>query len=667
MTLRLTSLPGCRKMERFFAGAPMAEARARVRPWSALLLACTLSCGGDSPTAPADTELLAAPSQVVLTDSQTVDTVYLSAKPQGISLEWKLASKPDWLTVSPSSGTIRSDIVTITVSAPQLATMEPGQLFGRLEFIANGGTASVPVGAVVQPNPVVRLSSATVTIPETTDTARVTLTNAGRGALNWSATSSAAGLTCSPGSGTLATGASTVLTLVAKKGPMPVGTAKVNVTIKSNQRAGDVTLPVSIVVPAAPVATLSTARLVFPAGVTSRTLWLRNPGKGDLHWSATAPSGWGAVTPGSGTLTVGDSALLTVAVDRAAAGSTDVSGNLDIASDALNGPVSALVEVTSAAGLSLGLTVLDYRVVDAEYSASAGIIATVSDNPAKLTVIDVESGRTSSVALALPPGCVALEPDGRYAAVCHNGYMSYVNLLTMQVERTYAVTTDALDAVLPGNGWLYVFPRHDQWESIRNINLSTGVETRAGTIYAGALGRLNRAGTAIYVPTMGLSPSSVDKYSITNGVVQSLWSSPYWGEHSYGNLWLSEDGGRIYAASGEVFWTADVRGQDMSYAGALAGSGTVFGATDSRERGRAYVVSNDNSHGLRVYDTQYLAFRGVVPLPQFTGGSGPISAQGYFVFANPAGDRVYVLERADPSGGLAHDWGLAVLDAGALP
>ena len=200
----------------------------------------------------------------------------------------------------------------------------------------------------------------------------------------------------------------------------------------------------------------------------------------------------------------------------------------------------------------------------------------MSDNPAQLTVINVDSGRTSSVALSLPPACVAVEPDGHYAAVCHNGFMSYVNLLTMQVERTYAITTDALDAVLPGNGWMYVFPRRDQWESIRNIDLSTGVETASGTIYAGALARLNRSGTAIYVPTMGLSPSSVDKFSIADGVVKPLWSSPYWGEHSYGNLWLSQDGARIFAASGEVFHGADVSGEDMSYAGSLAGSGTVF-------------------------------------------------------------------------------------------
>lgn len=323
--------------------------------------------------------------------------------------------------------------------------------------------------------------------------------------------------------------------------------------------------------------------------------------------------------------------------------------------------------MTAAAGLSSGLTVLDYRVVDAEYSPAAGIIVTVSDSPARLTIIDVETGRTTSVDLALTPACVAVQPDGRYAAVCHNGYMSYVNLLTAQVEKTYAVTTDALDAVLPGNGWMYVFPRRDQWESIRNIELSTGVETRSGTIYAGALARLNRAGTAMYVPTIGLSPSTVDKYSVANGVATSLWSSPYWGEHSYGNVWLSEDGTRMYAASGEVFHASDTRGDDMSYSGALAGAGQVYGAADSRLRGRAYVVSGDGSYGLRVYDTQYLAFKGVVTLPTFNGASGPVSAQGRFVFADPDGSRVYVLEQADPNGGLAKDWGLGVLDAGALP
>ena len=629
------------------------------------LLGSVLSCG-DSSTAPIDTQLLIAPQQIELTEAHSIDTVFLSATPQNARLEWRIAAKPDWVTLTPEAGAIQGDIVEIQIAAPQLATMEPGSMYGTIEFIANGGQAALPISAVVQPNPVLKLSSSSVTVPATSDTALVTVSNTGRGQLYWSAVSSTSVVTV-PSNGTLATGEAVAVKIVANKEPLPAGTATAQVTFSSNQAAGDVTLPVSIIVPPSPVAVLSTSRLVFPSGVTSRTIWLRNSGKGALHWSASASAAWGTVSPAEGTLAVADSAELTVAVDRAAAGSSDVASTLTVASDAVNGAQSARLEVTGAAGLSLGLTVLDYHVVDAEYSAASGYLVAVSASPDQLAIIDVETGRTATVPLSLPPACVAIQPDGRYAAVCHNGYVSYVDLQSKQVARTYAVTTDALDAVLPGNGWVYVFPRRDQWESIRNIDLATGIETSAGTIYAGALGRLDHTGTAIYVPTMGLSPSSVDKFDISKGVVRGLWSSPYWGEHAYGNLWLGENGERMYASSGEVFWASSSRTQDMYYAGSLAGSGLVYGATDSELRARAYVVRADGSHGMRVYDTQYLAFKGVVPLPTFSSPGGPIAADGRFVFANPSGERVYVLEKADPSGGLAKDWGLAVLDAEALP
>ena len=637
--------------------------------WTVLgigLSVAMLSCGGDSSTAPIDTELLIAPQQIALTDAHPIDTVFLSATPQNAELDWQIAAKPDWVTLSPESGRIRGSVVAVEISAPQLETMEPGGMYGTIEFIANGGQAAIPISAMVKANPVLHLSSASVTVPATNDTALVTVSNAGRGPLTWSAVSSTSVVTV-PSSGTLTTGKDTVVKIVANKEPLPVGTATAQVTFKSNQAAGGVTLPVSIIVPPSPVALLSVARLVYPAGVTSRSVWLRNSGKGALHWSASAAAAWGTVSPTSGTLAVADSTELTVAVDRAAAGSSDVASTMTITSDAVNGAQSARLEVTGATGLPLGLTVLDYRVVDAEYSPASGLLVAVSADPDQLAIIDVETGRTATVSLALPPACVAIQPDGRYAAVCHNGNVSYVDLESKQVVRTYPVTTDALDAVLPGNGWVYVFPRRDQWESIRNIDLATGVETSAATIYAGALARLDHTGTAIYVPTMGLSPSSVDKFDISHGVARGLWSSPYWGEHSYGNLWLGESGARMYAASGEVFWASSSRTQDMYYAGSLVGSGTVYGATDSERRGRAYVVSADGSHGLRVYDTQYLAFKGVAPLPTFSSPGGAVAADGRFVFSNPSGERVYVLERAIPGSGLAKDWGLAVLDANALP
>jgi hypothetical protein len=70
---------------------------------------------------------------------------------------------------------------------------------------------------------------------------------------------------------------------------------------------------------------------------------------------------------------------------------------------------------------------------------------------------------------------------------------------------------------------------------------------------------------------------------------------------------------------------------------------------------------------LRVYESATLTERGTVPLPQISRGGVQRDADGYYVFADGGGRRVYVLLKAVPSSGFALDWALLTLDASALP
>lgn len=627
------------------------------------------SCSKDAAAPPASVSLVASPARLSLTDSTPTASVYLTASASGGRLDWQLADAPDWVTVTPTEGTIHDDVVELSVSAPDLVSMEPGVLQSGLNFVSNGGSAEVAVTASISADPIPAFSDTLLSVPETSDTATITLNNVGRGVLIWNANASLGGLQVSPSNGSLSTGGQVELTVVVDKEPLPVGTTRATLTIQSNSPDGDVTLPVSIDVPSVPRADLQLARLVFNAGVTQREFFLYNTGKGPLNWSATADMPWLALAPANGQVAAGDSVAVVATVDSAiATAGRDTAATITVTADGEVPEIALPVLVAASGRFPLGLTVLDHRVMDAEYSASAGLIVTVSTNPSQLNVLDLETGEVGHVALDLPPTCVSVQPDGGYAAVGHDGYISYVDLLHQTVVRTYGVTTDVLDVVLPGNGWVYAMPRRDQWESIRNIDLATGQEQSTGTIYAGALARLHPSGDYLYVATNGLSPDNVDKYDIRSGAATLLWGSPYWGDYPFGGIvWFSEDGTSMFARSGNVYRASDAQSEDMYYAGSLAGSGFVSWAADSRANDRVYVVSSGSPTGLRVYDSAYLAFQGTVTLPTFWSPSGAVSSTGYYVFPGQSGDRVYVLVQADPAAGLANDWGLAALDAATMP
>lgn len=319
---------------------------------------------------------------------------------------------------------------------------------------------------------------------------------------------------------------------------------------------------------------------------------------------------------------------------------------------------------------------LTHRVVDAEYNAATNRIITISANPSRLHIIDPETRNVQTIDLPQVPNAVSVRPDGLYAAVGHNAWVSYVNLTTRQIERVYPVTTDVIDLVLASNGWVYAFPRTDQWVSIHSLQLSNGAEfTTGGIIRAGTLVKMHPSGKYIYGANNGLSPSDFEKYDIRSGAATVMYDSPYHGDYAFnGDLWISEDGLRLFARSGNVFRSSEVRAEDMVYAGNLQGMSSVAWVTQSTAAGRVLALPGTNfgtqtpPAELRVYDSAFLAYRGSLTLPQFVApGVGSFRSEGRFVFTTTSGQRVYVLVRADNASGLAQDWGLVVYNLADLP
>jgi hypothetical protein len=312
---------------------------------------------------------------------------------------------------------------------------------------------------------------------------------------------------------------------------------------------------------------------------------------------------------------------------------------------------------------------LDFRVIDAEYSKQLGRIVFVSTTPLnQLHIYDPVAEQDIAVNLPLAPSSVSVSPDGLYAAVGHNAYVSYVDLTTPSLVDTFPSTADVSDVVLAGNGYIYAFPRIDQWETIRCINIATGQETRSSgySIRAGTKAKLHLSGTSIYGADNGLSPSDIEKYDISGGTAAVLYDSPYHGDYSMcGDLWMSEDGLRIFTRCGNVFRSSAVRAEDMTYNGSLEGLGLVRHLSHSAAIGNVIAVP-DNSiwsneftdKEIQIFGYDYLTFKERIPLPHFIISGNGYAGRGRFVFYNSDGSKYFAVVQADGTSGLLYDYGV---------
>jgi hypothetical protein len=337
-------------------------------------------------------------------------------------------------------------------------------------------------------------------------------------------------------------------------------------------------------------------------------------------------------------------------------------------------PPAPVVQASNEAGLTAAplteIEAVPHDIVDAEYSAALDAIVMVSSYPAHaLSVHDLATRTERSIALVKTPTAVSVGPDGLTAAVGHDALVTVVDLTPgagAAAPKLLDASIDVVDVVMAGNGYAYAFPRVDQWASIHSLHVATNTETRSSyaAIYAGTLARLHPSGTKMYGANNGLSPSDIERYSMTGGIAQRAYDSPYHGDYAMcGNLWFSESGANIYTACGNTFRSSDVQAQDMVYAGALQLSSSqyygyrVLSASDSAEAQQVALIEQDwyecgpygdaancFSH-VNLYGNQFLTRTARYSLSPFTVGGNTYPQRGLFVFHSADGSRRYVVSR----------------------
>ena len=325
---------------------------------------------------------------------------------------------------------------------------------------------------------------------------------------------------------------------------------------------------------------------------------------------------------------------------------------------------------------SATLSILDYRVVDAEYSTALSTIVMVSDSPSNaIHLYDVSTGIDRAIALPVAPVAVSVDVSGKQAAVAYNAHVSWIDLEAGVVKATCDVSSDAYDVALTSQNVAYVMPKTDQWVSIHQVDLTTCTEAANNGygIYASSHMALHPSEKALFTADSGLSPSSINRCDLATSPLVCSEAQSSWGTYNFcGSLWMSADGARVYSGCGVTLRVpGSVTGDPCTYGGTLEGVAAIVHLSEAPSAKRVAIIPDSNGYNdgntfddsdtvVRIHETDYLGFIAQYELPKFPlAGANTTMAHGRFVFASPTLDALYVIVQADGSSGALKDFALA--------
>lgn len=278
---------------------------------------------------------------------------------------WVEEADRDWLSLTPTSGSVTSGLPTSVQIVVDAASLPPGDYSAHVAIAGEGFPdliGRIPVSVSVTPGPRLGISPTAISFSAspgmTPEPKTFTVTNLGGGTLNWTATDNAGWLGVVPTEGSLGPGEAQLVTAVATPGALPLGEHSATIAV-SAEGAWDSpqTIAVTLSKTLSPRFGLSTERLSFSAlagtDPESQILTVTNEGGGLLAWTATADVEWLGLEPGTGVLGADLSQPVAVLVNTDGLGPGVYDGTITFtAPGADNSPTTVSVSLTLSGDLA---------------------------------------------------------------------------------------------------------------------------------------------------------------------------------------------------------------------------------------------------------------------------------------------------------------------------
>lgn len=626
-------------------------------------------CKNDDP--PVTVELVMSPETVYLTNLDTA-TLLLSTQPSA-NVNWQATGYQDWIELQPSSGTTQSSLQEIKVFS-KIDGAEEGDYYSQIEIISEGaGKAVATVYLSVGGNPIGKATPSSFNFSADTDTLELLIENTASGYLTWQLNTTENWLTVSPPSGTSTKYQPKTVFVIAKRDNLEIGNYTGEISFVSNSFVPMENISVQMQVPETATFGFSMDTVNFGFFTEELQLEVNNTGNVAYDWDLTISEDYIISNSHSGHLEPGESTQLTLSVDRSSLDHGDYISDLLFSNNK-----DVEIELPAVVNkYNEEKWLIEGRIIDAEYDRTNDVIVAVTENPYKLLKLDPVTESIEEVSLNLLPLAVSVIPDGTQAVVGHDAKVTHIDLASMTTIEVFDVPDITYDIVIAPNNFAYVFPATGQWTEIKCLNLTNGQVTASDgySIRHRTKAKLHPSGDYIYGGDTDSSPSDFEKYDIRNGTASLMYDSPYHGDYSFGgNIWVSDDGLRLFAKSRNVFFSTTNQDTDMTYNGSLAGENSLVTLDHSSVANYIYAIEYAGdywdgypSNTVMFYDAEYLNYEGSTSLPGFLvpgyeNQYNYYESEGHFGFFNSTGNRYYVLVKARNGSGLLNDWAVATVE-----
>lgn len=309
------------------------------------------------------------------------------------------------------------------------------------------------------------------------------------------------------------------------------------------------------------------------------------------------------------------------------------------------------------------ITGLGFKPKYAQYSRALDRIVMVGSAPNSIYVYNPATEAITTTALAAIPYALSLSPDGLRAVVGHIGSISVVNLQTGRVLSQFVTGVTPFDVVHGGNGYAYVFPDIAGAKvEIRNVRLSDGVVTVSTRNTFNMKAKLLSNSTTIYGGHTYVPDLAMENISIATGTTATtVGACPYTQYRTCGELWTTDDSQNILTSCGQMFTASSTPSLDMQYVTSLPGVFGVAALSQASTPSKVLVIPPTGGTDdvlVRFYTYPTLAFEQAVTLPSFVVAGNAYAGHGRFVFIRSDGLHYAAVVQADPSAGLANDYGV---------
>jgi len=601
-------------------------------------------------------QLIASPDSLIIYDTDSIKELVITTKASG-KVNYTVTHKPDWIEIEYMNGIIDNNLKSIIIK-PQTQNMKEGIYRDYISIISDiAGKVDIPISLSVKLSPKIVLSLTELIFDEKTSQLTFNIENNGNGILNWYIENIPNWLKVSGYdlNGYIYPNGKYSFIISCNRENLDIGVLKSYFTIKSNSVQKVIQVPVTLHVPSSYKLEFSKDKLLFDYNQSEIEIYLKNKGNAGFTWNTSFENIF-TMYPSSGYLNKGDSVKMKISLKNRTEFQTGTYTKPiyvynDSYRDTLNVNIDNFINTK---------WVLDRNIADAQYCSATNKIIIISSNPYRLSLIDPEAKTINSVNLNYAPQCVSVDKTGNYAAVGHNGHISFINLTKMTVKNEYTTNYNIEYIIITSSNCIY----YSNFSNFFGIDTNTGkTVSKYTSMYSNGPIVLHPSEKYIFSYSNGTT-GNIYKISIADANIQELYS-----KSNSMKFWIANDGTRMYKTNWDVLSLSDNQSNDMVYSTNFNDLSNYYIASisDTKNGNKICLITGLNPYNIRVYDYNYLKLQKSYSLESFlvenqTSESKLFQGEGKYVFVNRNGNKAYVLLKANSGSGLYYEWALQNID-----